>query len=180
MLKLARFCNWMLFVFMLPVFGLTLSHAKDGYILPNDTVATNLQPRGKGYFKKYGFKIFEAHLWTTEKNSKLQPPYALQLKYSRNIKSKRIVQASISEMKKQNVPQVRLERWQNELKNIIPDVEKGDVITGIDNGKLSTFYLNGKLIGQVQDVHFGSDFFGIWLHTSTSDPKLRKQLLSLD
>ena len=42
----------------------------------------------------------------------------------------------------------------------------------------SRFFLDGKLIGEIDDPEFGPAFFSIWLHPKTSAPKLRRLLLN--
>ena len=64
------------------------------------------------------------------------------------------------------------------MTDIFPDVSEGDVITGIATKEnKSLFYLNGTLIGTVDDKAFTNQFFAIWLSEKTSEPELRQALL---
>ena len=45
-------------------------------------------------------------------------------------------------------------------------------------GQSARFFFNGVLRGEVADAEFTRLFFGIWLSPNTSEPALRKQLLS--
>jgi hypothetical protein len=64
------------------------------------------------------------------------------------------------------------------LKKILPDVDAGDFLTGVNVPKLGVrFYQNGQPIGAIDDLEFAQAFFGIWLDPRTSEPVLRKQLL---
>ena len=61
---------------------------------------------------------------------------------------------------------------------LFPDVQRGDRITGVHTpGQGARFYLNGQWIGDVADDTFSRRFFGIWLSTKTSQPRLREALI---
>ena len=71
-------------------------------------------------------------------------------------------------------------RWGELLKKILPDVDAGDRLTGVNVPKRGVqFYQNGKLIGSIDDIAFARAFFGIWLDPATSEPALRQQLLGI-
>ena len=70
------------------------------------------------------------------------------------------------------------ERWLASMKQIFPDVSKGDRITGVQRpGESTRFFVNGTLRGELRDAEFTRRFFGIWLAPQTSEPKLRQSLL---
>ena len=69
-------------------------------------------------------------------------------------------------------------RWGELLKKMLPDVDAGDFLTGVNVPQRGVrFYQNGKPIGSIEDREFAQAFFGIWLDPRTSEPALRKQLL---
>jgi hypothetical protein len=52
-------------------------------------------------------------------------------------------------------------------------------LTGIHQpGVGARFWLNGQLRGEVADAEFSRLCFGIWLSDSTSEPRLRAELLT--
>ena len=62
---------------------------------------------------------------------------------------------------------------------MIPDIKKGDRVVGIHRpGTGVVFFTNGQATGTIRDPDFGRMFFGIWLSTSTSEPRLREALLA--
>ena len=70
-------------------------------------------------------------------------------------------------------------RWGALMKQIFPDVVDGDCIIGLNLPQSGArYYYNGKPIGEIQYREFAKAFFGIWLDPRTSEPALRKKLLS--
>ena len=68
--------------------------------------------------------------------------------------------------------------WLAAMGKLFPDVQAGDRLTGLQQpGQAARFYFNGVLRGEVADADFTRLFFGIWLSSRTSEPKLRAQLL---
>lgn len=132
---------------------------------------------GSGEFRRFGLLIYEATLWSSAADP-LTPPFALWLTYRRNISSRQLVEASVSEMRKLKVAsEAQLAEWGAALARIFPDVQPGDRIVGIHEPSGARFLHNGKPAGVVNDAAFASAFFGIWLHPDTSAPELRAALL---
>ena len=64
------------------------------------------------------------------------------------------------------------------MKQLFPDVQAGDRITGVHRpGVGARFHVNGRLAGEVRDADFARLFFAIWLSPRTSEPQLRAALL---
>ncbi len=148
------------------------------YILSYVPQATAM---GSGRLTYLLWEVYDARLFTPRGTWKNTPPYALELHYLMSLDGKKIAERSVDEMRGQGfADKSKLDIWQQEMTRIFPNVKKGDTITGIFDAEGTTlFYLNQKLIGKVADPSFGEYFFGIWLNDKTSEPKLRKQLLSL-
>jgi hypothetical protein len=69
--------------------------------------------------------------------------------------------------------------WEGQMRALFPDVSTGDRITGVNQpGIGAVFWRNGQLLGEVRDVAFAQQFFGIWLSPQTSEPQLRRALLA--
>ena len=104
---------------------------------------------------------------------------ALELEYARALDGQAIAERSLKEMKGlARVDAAQAERWLQQMRQIFPDVKKGDRITGVQQpGEAARFFVNGQPRGEVRDAEFTRLFFGIWLSPRTSQPKLREALL---
>jgi hypothetical protein len=133
--------------------------------------------QGSGEYRKFGFLVYEASLWTRSPDP-LAPPFALALTYKRTISGRQLVDASVSEIRKLKVASdERVAAWGEELARIFPDVKAGDRIVGIREPGRARFLYNGRAIGEIADEAFANAFFGIWLAPGTSAPELRARLL---
>jgi hypothetical protein len=150
--------------------------AAAGTVLPQDW-----RVQGQGEMRWFGFRLYEASLWAPGGRWQSDQPYALELRYARDIPSTRLVQASIEEMQRLgSADDARLARWQAELERVFPDVRSGEVIHGVHlQQRGAEFYHQGKLTGRIEDVEFARAFFAIWLDPRTREPALRKDLLGL-
>ena len=157
----------------------------------NNLIPTHIQRElsdaylsGQGDFRWYGFKIYDATLWVEKNNFKPSEPisskFILDLCYARDLYGGRIAKSSIEQIRhlgfgtsdQQNV-------WLEKMKAIFPDVRKGTHISGVYlPDKAARFYLDGKLLGEVDDPEFARAFFSIWLDMRTSASSLRSQLLN--
>ncbi|MCF8198101.1 MAG: chalcone isomerase family protein [Sulfuritalea sp.] len=135
--------------------------------------------QGQGEMRWFGFRLYEASLWAPGGNWQADRPYALKLRYSRDISSRQLVEASIDEMQRLGgVDKARLARWKLQLEQVFPDVQEGDVIIGISRpARGAEFYHQDRLTGRIDDVEFARAFFAIWLDEDTREPGLRKLLL---
>jgi hypothetical protein len=71
------------------------------------------------------------------------------------------------------------QRWLSALQDAIPDVKAGDRITGLHSPAMGVrFWHNGQPRPAVSDPEFSRLFFGIWLSDATSEPQMRRGLLS--
>jgi len=137
---------------------------------------------GQGTFRWFGIKIYDAALWVG--STGYQPASAkfiLNLSYARELHGERIAQASIDEIRQLGLGStVQQVVWLSKMKGLFPDVREGSQISGVyipNQG--ARFYLDGKLLGEIEDVEFAQAFFAIWLDPRTSASSLRKQLLAI-
>ena len=76
-------------------------------------------------------------------------------------------------------PAAKEANWQNAMEATFPDVKDGDRLTGLHSPKAGArFWFNGTARPSIADADFSRLFVGIWLSTSTSEPKLRGALLA--
>jgi hypothetical protein len=138
--------------------------------------------RGGGELTFLGLSIYDAHLYRNAgARGECAPdePFALQLVYKRRLYGDRIAARSVEEMTKLGFgTKEQRARWGELLKQLLPDVNDGDSLTGVNVPMRGVrFFQNGNPIGFVDDREFARAFFGIWLDPRTSEPALRKQLL---
>jgi hypothetical protein len=99
----------------------------------------------------WGLDIYQARLWV---RPGFQAPdfarhtFALELDYLRNFTRTEIATRSIEEMRRiSRFSDARAEEWQGALRAALPDVKKGDSITGLHlPGTGVRFLLNGKTL----------------------------------
>ena len=131
-------------------------------------------------YSVFVFDVYDATFYTVSGKAEVKPPFALQLTYLRTFKGEGIADRSAEEMRDyQGVDEVTLAGWHSQMRNIFPDVIKGDSIAGLYPDKTKCrFYKNNVLIGHVNDEKFCNAFFDIWFGENTSAPKLRTELLT--
>ena len=109
-------------------------------------------------------------------------PFALQLTYLRSLDGEKIAGRAIKEIRGQGfADEVTLATWHTQLRQLFPDVHKGDTLTGVFTQDGQTiFFSHGEKIGQINDPRFSEHFFAIWLSPKTSAPEIRLGLLGQD
>lgn len=138
---------------------------------------------GQGLLRFFGMDIYRARLWVSagfDANNYAATPLALELLYHRNFSAESIAKRSLEEM--QHVGSFSKEqaaRWQKMLRAALPDVKPGDRLLGVyQPGAGAVFKMGGRVVGEVPDAEFARLFFGIWLSPQTSEPALRRELIT--
>lgn len=124
------------------------------------------------------FELYDVSLFAPEGVFSWDRGYSIHLRYHRPIEGKVIARASVEEMRRQGVSEVKLAAWYEQLKEIFPDVSPGTELSGIfePNG-VTCFYRNDQMIGKILDPDFARPFSSIWLGENTRKPRVREQLL---
>jgi hypothetical protein len=139
--------------------------------------------QGQGRLRFLGLQVYDARLWVGERrvgrSDWAELPLALEIIYRRKLVGKQIAERSLKEMRGlASMDDARAQAWLAEMTRLFPDVKDGDRLTGIQRpGEAASFYLNGRLRGEVRDAEFTRLFFGIWLSPQSSEPALRQSLL---
>lgn len=138
---------------------------------------------GSGRLTFMLFHVYDARLWAGPEFDVArydQVPLALELEYARGFDNVDIAERSIEEMRRSGpIAPEKVTRWLSAMKQAFPDVSAGDRTTGVQvPGVASRFFVNGKFTGEIRDAEFTRLFFGIWLSTRTSEPRLREALLA--
>lgn len=134
---------------------------------------------GSGNMRWLGLKIYDITLWSSGATFDHKTPYALAIRYARNIPGDELVKASIDQLRHLGFrDDVQLGRWAQALAGVFPSVKPGESIIGVHQpGVGARFFHQGKLTGTLDDAALARAFFAIWLDEKTSEPALRAQLL---
>ena len=142
-----------------------------------DIHAPNLIHLGHGNYTRFGFEIYQAHLYVDE--TKLIKKFAIILDYARQIQKDVLIKATIEQLEKLGYPTKKTLEWKSHLDKIYPNINKGDQFAAIYSPTSGTTFIYGdKIVGNVLDQDFAEAFFGIWLSSKTSAPELRSKLLA--
>ena len=126
-----------------------------------------------------GLSLYEGFYWSPARGYSAGRPFALDLHYRRTLNGEAMAERSVDEIAKLGYGTAEQRaRWGVAIKRIFPNVTDGDRVTGLNvPGIGARFFLNGALIGEVEDPDFAPAFFGIWLDPRTSRPDFRRRLL---
>jgi len=134
------------------------------------------QLQGAGRLNFWGFHVYDATLYRAGNSS--SPEFALDIQYQRSFSGSAIANRTADEMKKIGVSETQAAIWGKELASVLPNIEPGQTLTGVYSPKVgTTLFYEGKKIAQISGSDFSKAFFGIWLDSKTSVPKLRAELL---
>jgi len=142
-------------------------------------IAPGLKAQGSGELRYFGFAVYEGWYWGPGHRWTPEEPYALDLRYERDLAGAAIAQRSVEEMERIGLGTVaQRDDWSAALRRIFPDVVKGDHLTGLNLPPgIVRYFHNGKPIGEIVDPAFARAFFGIWFDPATSHPDFRRRLL---
>lgn len=148
-----------------------------------DTLLPQHRLVGKGRLTVWGLQVYDAKLWALpgfKPDDLPAQPFALELAYLRDFRSKDIAERSITEMRRSAaIGDAQAKTWITDLQRMIPDIKKGDRVMGVHlPGNGAQLLVNGKASGEIRDTEFARLFFGIWLSPKTSEPKVRAALLA--
>lgn len=138
-----------------------------------------LRETGAGEFRWFGLRIYDARLYASGGRFSFSRPFALALRYAREISGARIAAASSEEIARLGfgTPAQRA-AWDAAMREIFPDVKPGSELVGLYMpGEGTRFFHDGRLVGEIADPEFGRAFFAIWLDPRTREPGLRASLL---
>jgi hypothetical protein len=138
---------------------------------------------GSSTMKFLGMRIYDAKLWTApgfRPEQYASTALALELTYHRSLNGKLIAERSLKEMQRGGtLPPAQAQRWLAAMEQAFPDVKSGDRIVGVHIPAVGArFWHNGNLRAEINDPEFSRLFFGIWLASHTSEPRMRSELLA--
>jgi hypothetical protein len=141
--------------------------------------APGIHPLGRGRHTWWGVHMYDATLWIAGVQFAPSEPHALDLEPGTSASGELLVRSAIDEMRRQKVgDEGKLLAWANEMKQVIPRVQRGDQIVifcPADNETL--VYCNGVQRGVLEDPTLCPAIMNVWLHPSTRHQQVRKGLL---
>jgi hypothetical protein len=134
---------------------------------------------GSGTLRYFGLLVYNAKLWITGPRFDTEAPFALGIRYARNIEGAKLAEESVSQWRRMRYGfDDKYAAWEAEMRRIFPDVKPGDELVGVHLPvKGAQFYFNGKAAGEVPDRAFARAFFAIWLDERTTEPGMRRALI---
>ena len=160
---------------------LACAHGAFAQSLPGatDKLMPGARESGGGSFRYFGLLIYEAKLWTSGVHLDEATPFALGIRYARNIKGAKLAEESVNQWQKMGYgSEEKYAAWGAHMQRVFPDVKPGDELVGVNlPGRGVLFYFNGAPSGEIGDVGFARAFFAIWLDARTSEPALRRALI---
>jgi hypothetical protein len=153
--------------------------AVPGWAPAQASQAAPLREIGAGSLHWFGLHVYDARLAVAGERFDPAQPFALTLRYARDLSGERIAEASVAEIRRLGfgTPEDH-RRWLDAMRRVFPDVRRGDELTGVSlPGRGAQFALNGRAIGSVDDPDFARAFFAIWLDPRARAPELRASLL---
>jgi hypothetical protein len=136
---------------------------------------------GSGRLNILAVPVLDVSLFAPQSHWRPDRPYALQVNFLRDLEARKVVGHVRDEMQHIGAGNAgRLELWKRKLEAVLPDIRRGDVLTGVRNETGATvFFLGEKPLGLIAESSFSDAFFGICLDPRTSQPKLRHAVLGL-
>ena len=134
---------------------------------------------GQGTLRWWGFHVYDAVLWSRSGRWQAQAPYALDIRYARNITGAQLAETSIDEMRRLGIGDAAAHRrWGEAMRRLFPDVAPGSRLIGLHRpGQGADYYSAAGYLGTIDDPEFARGFFAIWLDPRTQVPDLRMALL---
>lgn len=138
---------------------------------------------GQAQLRFLGLRIYDARLWVGpafDAADFAAHPLALELTYRRAFAGSAIAQRSVEEMARQGeITPAQIQRWQQSLAAVLPDVQPGDRLTGVyQPGRGLSLWRGDQALGSIEEAELARRFMGIWLSPQTSEPGLRSALLA--
>lgn len=138
---------------------------------------------GSGRLTWFGLHVYDARLYVPaagfDARRYAEQPFALELTYARRLNGRAIAERSDAEIARLGLAtEVQRAQWLRAMLALFPDLQAGQRLAGVHvPGRGTDFYLDGRLLGRIDDPAFGPAFFAIWLDARTAAPDLRASLL---
>jgi Chalcone isomerase-like len=140
-----------------------------------------LAPVGGDELKLFGFRVYQATLWSPDGRYRPDRPSAFSLHYRREFSREDLVDITVKAWRKMGIgTEDKRRAWADHLLRVWQDVSRDDILTAVViPGGETRFYSAAGVLGRIEDKEFGPAFLGIWLDERTLLPELRTSLLGL-
>jgi hypothetical protein len=136
---------------------------------------------GRGVFRYFGFRIYDAELWSPSGALSSGQPYALVLTYHHDIDKARFIDTSVDEIVRTQGGKAsasQLAAWRQLMALAFVDIRAGEQMAALFRpGQGVRFFHDSQQTADVDDPAFAAAFAGIWLSKGSRDPALRAALL---
>ncbi|MEF1291410.1 chalcone isomerase family protein [Vibrio sp. M260118] len=142
---------------------------------------------GQAQLTMFFFDIYESQLLSPNGDyvvdQDITPhPLALSITYQRDISQKQLLDATVEQWDKLGYKQSTTQAWYSRLQAIFPDIEEGNNLTYVTDGRKGQFYYSNpqaeqRMIGSIEEEAFNDAFLAIWLSPDTEYPRLRQRLI---
>jgi hypothetical protein len=141
--------------------------------------ASDMKLIGEGTLTVLFFKVYDVRLLADSKPFSWENKFQLEFEYRRTIKKENVIESTIKELHLQpTISEKDIDAWRTHLSQSIEPVQEGTRAEVAWNPKGQiTFHYEGSQPTVVLDEKFARAFLNIWLGESSSQPKLRDQLL---
>ena len=168
-----------LFILFLIVFSWFANAEKLTIPVQASAIKSELHPIGKATFTVLFFDIYHASLYSTSKQyDDCQSQCLFEINYLKGISAEGLIEKTVEQWQHLSYPEYEYQHYLEVLTKLWPDIESGDTLSMWVNNQISYFYFNDKYLGKVEATKFADKFLSIWLSPNTSQPGLRKKLLS--
>ena len=136
---------------------------------------------GSGRLNILTVPVLDISLFAPQSHWRPDGPYALQVTFLRDLEARRMAGHIRDEMRHIGAGDAgRLDLWKRQLETVLPDMRRGDVLTGVRDHEGTVFFFHyDRSLGHIAESGFSDAFFGICLGPRTSQPRLRQAVLGL-
>ncbi len=144
------------------------------------TACNEFSKVGEGELRKFFIKVYDAQLATRNGRYIGNRSLCLSIDYDISIKASQFVKETEKQFRHLKVDPKNITEWMPRVSSVMPSVSKGDnIVMYIDESGIASLYLNGDLSGDLGSSDLSSAFADIWLSTRSSEPKLRRALVTI-
>lgn len=137
------------------------------------------QLQGKHTARFWGFKLFNAELWTSKAGAfSFDQQFALTLSYLYPFTKEVLARSSVEEIARvEGGAPEQYAKLEKQLNKCLVDVDKGTRITGVaESASKVSMYVNGRKSCTMSYPNLRERFFGIWLAPTSRDARGAQRL----
>ncbi|MDD7986328.1 hypothetical protein PQO01_15370 [Lentisphaera marina] len=127
-------------------------------------------------FKFLFFKVYDLKILTPDKGKvDYKKAHVFHYTYHRDIDCQDLLESTLEEWERlQLCKEEHAIKWAEQLKKIWPDIQKGETLTAYFDGVSTSYYHQGKYLGEIKGTIFARTFFNIWLDPNSRMTELHE------